>query len=141
MQFTDSPDVPDLKASTLLNASEAYEQTAEGDKDFVYYLMRAVFGTDLATKTLTGMTVVNKVKVFTDNKLDSRKLDYVYMQHAIRARALGINPDDRHARQQRSTFNEYARMVIEVEHKKWKSQVLKDEASKAANDTDGNDVQ
>ena len=95
----------------------------ERDQFFVYEVVRKVFGSDLWTHSLTGSAVVNaatgKKKVV--KQLNKKKIEYAYLQYVIRVTSVGINEQDRNARKQRSVFNDYIRMLTDLERKKHKN--------------------
>ena len=113
-------DTETIDASVVFSIHKKVKSVSiESDRDFVYQLMRYVYGRDiLKTHTLAGSfvtdpTTKNKYK---ERKLDSKKYAYVLKQYQIRSQAIGINPEDRAARSAEGYFRKYVSALTKSEH-------------------------
>ena len=95
-----------------------------------------MFGSDLEWQTLTGTLKHNPVtkKIEYHNKLDSKKLDYIYEQYKTRVLAVGINVDDRNCRSARTSFNQYVIQTTDAEHQKRRRRQRKGQDNKGDDD-------
>lgn len=104
----------------MLNIHETATDVVERDRFFVYEIIKRLFDTETQFQTITGTPTLDSTSgtVVHLNQLNRETLNFAYAQYQKRVIAVGINIEDRKARSERSYFNDYVRMLTDLEHQK-----------------------